>query len=48
MPELVISFRDWFQKHRGAAEPTLKHYCRGASELIEALGKVELKKGLGQ
>ena len=38
MPELVISFRDWFQKHRGAAEPTLKHYCRGASELIEALG----------
>jgi site-specific recombinase XerD len=38
VPDLVISFRDWFQKHRGAAEPTLKQYCRGAGELIEALG----------
>ncbi|MGA3093245.1 MAG: tyrosine-type recombinase/integrase [Terriglobales bacterium] len=37
IPEIVICFRDWFQKHRGAAEPTLKQYCRGASELIEAL-----------
>lgn len=38
IPEIVVYFRDWFQKHRGAAEPTLKQYCRGASELIEALG----------
>ena len=37
--ELVVGFRDWFQKHRGAAEPTLRLYCRGAVELLEALGK---------
>lgn len=38
-PELVVCFRDWFQKHRGAAEPTLRLYCRGAVELLEALGQ---------
>jgi len=38
-PELVVCFRDWFQKHRGAAEPTLRHYCRGAVELLAALGE---------
>jgi site-specific recombinase XerD len=38
LPKIVICFRDWFQKQRGVAEPTLKHYCRGAVELIEALG----------
>lgn len=38
LPELVVSFRDWFQTHRGAAKPTLRHYCRGAIELLEALG----------
>lgn len=38
-PELVVGFRDWFQKHRGAAEPTLRNYCRGALELLEALGE---------
>ena len=39
MPELVARFRDWFQKHRGATEPTLRLYCRGAVELLEALGE---------
>jgi site-specific recombinase XerD len=38
-PELVVGFRDWFEKHRGAAEPTLRLYCRGALELLEALGE---------
>lgn len=38
-PELVVCFRDWFQKHRGLAEPTLRLYCRGAVELLEALGQ---------
>lgn len=38
-PELVVCFRDWFHKHRGAAEPTLRLYCRGAVELLEALGQ---------
>jgi len=38
-PELVVCFRDWFQKHRGAAEPTLRLYCRGAVELLAALGE---------
>jgi site-specific recombinase XerD len=38
MPELVVCFRDWFQRHRGAAKPTLRLYCRGAVELLEALG----------
>src|SRR5262249_17609713 len=37
-PALVVSFRDWFQKHRGAAEPTLRHYCRGAADLLQTLG----------
>lgn len=38
IPKLVASFRDWFQMHRGAAKPTLRLYCRGAVELLEALG----------
>jgi len=37
-PELIISFRDWFRQHRGAAEPTLRLYTRGAAALIGALG----------
>src|SRR6266545_489594 len=27
-PALIASFRDWFQKHRGAAEPTLRRWAR--------------------
>ena len=37
-PELIVSFRDWFRKHRGAAEPTLRQYCRVAAEMLEKLG----------
>jgi hypothetical protein len=28
----------WLQKHRGAAEPTVRQYSRGAAELLRALG----------
>lgn len=38
-PALVASFREWFQRHRGAAEPTLRQYCRGAAELLNTLGE---------
>jgi site-specific recombinase XerD len=37
-PALVAAFRDWFRMHRGAAEPTLRLYCRGAAELLQTLG----------
>lgn len=37
-PELVVSFRDWFRQHRGAAEPTLCLYGRGAAALLDTLG----------
>jgi len=37
-PELIISFRDWFRQHRGAAESTLRQYIRGATALLNALG----------
>jgi site-specific recombinase XerD len=37
-PALVTAFRDWFRAHRGAAEPTLRLYSRGAAELLRALG----------
>ena len=36
-PALVGSFRDWFQRHRGAAAPTLTQYCRGAADLLNTL-----------
>lgn len=37
-PALVVAFRDWLRVHRGATDPTLKQYCRGATELIDELG----------
>jgi len=37
-PDLIVSFRDWFRQHRGAAECTLRLYTRGAGALIDALG----------
>jgi integrase len=37
-PPLVVDFRWWLQKHRGAAEPTIRQYSRGATELLLALG----------
>jgi site-specific recombinase XerD len=38
-PALIASFRDWFRKHRGATEPTLRHYCRDATEILNTLGE---------
>lgn len=38
-PGMVASFREWFRKHRGATEPTLRHYCRDATEILHALGE---------
>jgi hypothetical protein len=35
---MVSAFRDWLRVHRGASEPTLRQYCRGAAELIDELG----------
>jgi hypothetical protein len=37
-PALVTAFRDWFRTHRGATQPTLRLYSRGASELLHGLG----------
>jgi site-specific recombinase XerD len=38
-PALVAAFRDWFQTHRGAKQPTLRQYTRGAAQLLQALGE---------
>ena len=37
-PPLVIAFCDWFRTHRGVKEPTLRHYARGATDLLRGLG----------
>jgi site-specific recombinase XerD len=37
-PALVVSFQRWLRKHRGAAEPTVRQYARGAVSLMIALG----------
>jgi Site-specific recombinase XerD len=36
---LVTAFCDWFRTHRGVKEPTLRHYARGAADLVRALGE---------
>ena len=38
-PALVAAFCDWFRTHRGVREPTLRHYARGATDLVRALGE---------
>ena len=38
-PTLVVSFRDWFQKHRGVSQSTLRQYSQSAAELIHELGE---------
>ena len=38
-PAVLTSFREWFQRHRGATPPTLRHYCRGAADLLNGLGE---------
>jgi site-specific recombinase XerD len=37
-PEVVISFRRWLKRHRGAADSTVKQYCRAAADAMTALG----------
>jgi site-specific recombinase XerD len=38
-PPLVTAFCDWFRTHRGVKEPTLRHYARGATGLVQTLGE---------
>jgi len=38
-PALVTAFCDWFRTHRGAKEPTLRLYARGATDLLRTLGE---------
>jgi site-specific recombinase XerD len=38
-PALVAAFRDWLRIHRGATQPTLRLYTRGAIDLLLALGE---------
>src|ERR1700690_661813 len=38
-PALVTAFCDWFRTHRGVKQPTLRHYARGATDLLRALGE---------
>jgi site-specific recombinase XerD len=37
-PQLVIGFRHWLRKHRGAAEHTIRLYCRDSSRFVITLG----------
>lgn len=37
-PSLITGFRHWLEVHRGAAQPTVKQYCRGASAMLESFG----------
>ena len=34
----MVRFQRWLRKHRGAAEPTVRQYARGAVSLMIALG----------
>jgi integrase len=37
-PAIIIDYRRWLRKHRGAAESTIRLYCRYAADLLTALG----------
>jgi len=37
-PAVVSAFKDWLRVHRGASDPTLRQYSRGACQLIDELG----------
>jgi site-specific recombinase XerD len=37
-PQLVVGFKVWLRKHRGASNPTIKLYARDADRLVTALG----------
>lgn len=39
VPVLVTAFCDWFRTHRGVKEPTLRHYARGATDLLRTMGE---------
>jgi site-specific recombinase XerD len=38
VPALITDFTSWYQIHRGVAPPTLRHYARGATAMLDALG----------
>ena len=38
-PALVIAFGEWFRMHRGVKESTLRHYARGAADMLRTLGE---------
>jgi site-specific recombinase XerD len=38
LPALITEFTAWYQTHRGVAPPTLRHYARGATAMLDALG----------
>jgi Phage integrase family/Phage integrase, N-terminal SAM-like domain len=38
IPALITEFTDWYQTHRGVAPPTVRHYARGATAILDALG----------
>jgi site-specific recombinase XerD len=38
IPALITEFTAWYQTHRGVAPPTLRHYARGATAMLDALG----------
>lgn len=37
-PTILIEYRRWLRKHRGAAEPTIRLYARNAADLLKVLG----------
>jgi site-specific recombinase XerD len=37
-PAIIVEYRRWLRKHRGAAESTIRLYSRDAADLLEALG----------
>jgi site-specific recombinase XerD len=37
-PPLIIDFRRWLRKHRGASDATIKLYARDAFRLVQSLG----------
>ena len=39
VPALVTAFCEWFRIHRGVKDPTLRHYARGATDLVRTLGE---------
>ena len=38
VPALISEFTDWYQTHRGVAQPTVHQYARGATAMLDALG----------